>query len=385
MASRRIFVGGLAQSVTDGGFRDYFAQYGAVVDATIMYDDRTKRSRGVSCARRRRAASLRALVTRMHENVRPRRPAQFGFITFGDVASISRLMLEQRQNPHFHRLAGKAVEIKPAEPMPHDAHAGGPGPSRLRATRPEPASAMPTPSAAKAAALQAMAQIQAGLGRPAPPPVAAAPHGGSLAQRHSELSADQLMGARAGRPLSPLSAFSAENGLDDGAHHTLLDAPRDVQERVLSQGPVTGMNKSAVVIARVRNMIRQREREPGVGPCERASKMMRAADNSDGRTATPHVGGTMGDGPGTLDGAMTIWPRGDRPADAVAESSARLIRAAADLQVLCATLGSMLREYSARTDNQKPPAVLSALRQTASACAGLVGQIDAQAPPMLRD
>ena len=165
----------------------------------------------------------------------------------------------------------------------------------------------------------------------------------------------------------------------------LLDAPRDVQERVLSQGPVTGMNKSAVVIARVRNMIRQREREPGVGPCERASKMMRAADNSDGRTATPHVGGTMGGGPGTLDGAMTIWPRGDRPADAVAESSARLIRAAADLQVLCATLGSMLREYSARTDNQKPPAVLSALRQTASACAGLVGQIDAQAPPMLRD
>ena len=38
----------LAQSVTDGGFRDYFSQYGAVVDATIMYDDRTKRSRGVS-------------------------------------------------------------------------------------------------------------------------------------------------------------------------------------------------------------------------------------------------------------------------------------------------------------------------------------------------
>ena len=118
-----------------------------------------------------------------------------------------------------------------------------------------------------------MAQIQAGMGRPGThPPAAAAPHGVNLAQRHSGLSADQVMGARTGRPLSPLSAFSAENGLDNGAHHTLLDAPRDIQERALSQGPVTGTNKSAVVIARVRNMIRQREREQGAGPCNERAK-----------------------------------------------------------------------------------------------------------------
>ena len=35
MGSRRIFVGGLSQSVTEGAFRDYFSQYGPVVDATV--------------------------------------------------------------------------------------------------------------------------------------------------------------------------------------------------------------------------------------------------------------------------------------------------------------------------------------------------------------
>ena len=80
-------------------------------------------------SRNKHASAPRAAPAAQSVRLNGRTPpttAQFGFITFGDVASISRLLLEQRQNPHFHRLAGKAVEIKPAEPMPHDAHAAPP-------------------------------------------------------------------------------------------------------------------------------------------------------------------------------------------------------------------------------------------------------------------
>jgi len=77
---KKIFVGGLAPSVTEPEFRSYFEKYGKVTDAVVMYDRNTNRSRG------------------------------FGFITFDEEASVTTTMAET------HELDGKRVEVKRAEP-----------------------------------------------------------------------------------------------------------------------------------------------------------------------------------------------------------------------------------------------------------------------------
>lgn len=42
----KLFIGGLAASVTSESMREYFSQYGKVVDATVMLDRETGRSKG---------------------------------------------------------------------------------------------------------------------------------------------------------------------------------------------------------------------------------------------------------------------------------------------------------------------------------------------------
>ena len=44
--SKKIFVGGLAPSITDADFRSYFEEYGKITDAIVMIDRDTQRSRG---------------------------------------------------------------------------------------------------------------------------------------------------------------------------------------------------------------------------------------------------------------------------------------------------------------------------------------------------
>ena len=44
--SKKIFVGGLAPSVTEESFRQYFERYGELSDAVVMMDRTTNRSRG---------------------------------------------------------------------------------------------------------------------------------------------------------------------------------------------------------------------------------------------------------------------------------------------------------------------------------------------------
>jgi RNA recognition motif-containing protein len=55
--TKKLFVGGLATSVTEEQFKAYFASYGEVTDAVVMFDRDTQRSRG------------------------------FGFVTFSEVVS----------------------------------------------------------------------------------------------------------------------------------------------------------------------------------------------------------------------------------------------------------------------------------------------------------
>ena len=79
--SKKIFVGGLASTVTEAEFKNYFAQFGVITDVVVMYDHRTQRPRG------------------------------FGFISFESEDAVDRVL--QRT---FHELNGKMVEVKLAVP-----------------------------------------------------------------------------------------------------------------------------------------------------------------------------------------------------------------------------------------------------------------------------
>lgn len=71
---RKIFVGGLASTVTSNEFRAYFEQFGSTADAVVMFDRKTQRSRG------------------------------FGFITFEDENSVVKVMQVIK-----HELKGRLV------------------------------------------------------------------------------------------------------------------------------------------------------------------------------------------------------------------------------------------------------------------------------------
>jgi RNA-binding protein Musashi len=76
----KIFVGGVSQETTDHEFREYFAQFGRVVDATLMMDKDTGRPRG------------------------------FGFVTFESEAGVEACL---QANLEIH---GKPIEVKKAQP-----------------------------------------------------------------------------------------------------------------------------------------------------------------------------------------------------------------------------------------------------------------------------
>ena len=79
--TKKIFVGGLASTVTESDFRMYFGQFGTITDVVVMYDHGTQRPRG------------------------------FGFITYDSEDAVDRVL--QRT---FHELNEKMVEVKRAVP-----------------------------------------------------------------------------------------------------------------------------------------------------------------------------------------------------------------------------------------------------------------------------
>ncbi|KAL8259295.1 hypothetical protein R6Q59_027248 [Mikania micrantha] len=88
--TKKIFVGGLASSVTENDFKNYFDQFGMITDVVVMYDHNTQRPRG------------------------------FGFITYESEESVDKALLKT-----FHELNGKMVEVKRAVPKE-----SSPGPNR---------------------------------------------------------------------------------------------------------------------------------------------------------------------------------------------------------------------------------------------------------------
>ncbi|ONK59783.1 uncharacterized protein A4U43_C08F10590 [Asparagus officinalis] len=79
--TKKIFVGGLASTVTDTDFKMYFEQFGPITDVVVMYDHNTQRPRG------------------------------FGFITYESEDSVDKVLIKT-----FHELNGKMVEVKKAVP-----------------------------------------------------------------------------------------------------------------------------------------------------------------------------------------------------------------------------------------------------------------------------
>ncbi|GKV18391.1 hypothetical protein SLEP1_g28786 [Rubroshorea leprosula] len=88
--TRKIFVGGLASTVTESDFKKYFDQFGNITDVVVMYDHNTQRPRG------------------------------FGFITYDSEEAVDKVLIKT-----FHELNGKMVEVKRAVPKELS-----PGPSR---------------------------------------------------------------------------------------------------------------------------------------------------------------------------------------------------------------------------------------------------------------
>jgi RNA-binding protein Musashi len=79
--TRKIFVGGLASTVTENDFKNHFEQFGTITDVVVMYDQNTRRPRG------------------------------FGFITYDSEEAVEKVLVNT-----FHELNGKMVEVKRAVP-----------------------------------------------------------------------------------------------------------------------------------------------------------------------------------------------------------------------------------------------------------------------------
>uniref|UniRef100_A0A0C3U4S2 RRM domain-containing protein n=1 Tax=Guillardia theta (strain CCMP2712) TaxID=905079 RepID=A0A0C3U4S2_GUITC len=79
----KVFVGGLAPTVKDFEFREYFSRFGNIKEAQVCTDQHTRRSRG------------------------------FGFITFEKWETVEEL-ISQQQDGRPHVVEGKEVEVGPS-------------------------------------------------------------------------------------------------------------------------------------------------------------------------------------------------------------------------------------------------------------------------------
>jgi cold-inducible RNA-binding protein len=91
--SKKLFVGGLSWGTADAGLREAFEKYGTVLDAKVISDRETGRSRG------------------------------FGFVTFEDDAAADRAVAEM----NGREIDGRTVRVNEAQDKPRPNGAGGGG------------------------------------------------------------------------------------------------------------------------------------------------------------------------------------------------------------------------------------------------------------------
>lgn len=83
MACDKVFIGGLPQTTADETVRDYFAQYGTIIDCVVMKDKESGRSRG------------------------------FGFVQYDNTDSVEAVIQDYAK----HTIDGKWIEAKKAVPQ----------------------------------------------------------------------------------------------------------------------------------------------------------------------------------------------------------------------------------------------------------------------------
>ena len=94
--SRKLFVGGLSWNTTDDGLKEAFSRFGAVVEAKVVTDRETGRSRG------------------------------FGFVTYQEATDGA----SAQQAMDGASLDGRSIRVNPAEDKPRTGGGGGGGGGR---------------------------------------------------------------------------------------------------------------------------------------------------------------------------------------------------------------------------------------------------------------
>ncbi|SMF47530.1 RNA recognition motif domain-containing protein [Pseudobacteriovorax antillogorgiicola] len=90
--SKKVFVGGISWNTDNEGLREAFERFGEVVDAKVITDRETGRSRG------------------------------FGFVTFAEADAASQAIAEM----DGQSLDGRTVKVNEAQDKPRDNRGGGP-------------------------------------------------------------------------------------------------------------------------------------------------------------------------------------------------------------------------------------------------------------------
>eukprot|EP00798_Chlamydomonas_sp_ICE-L_P029176 gene29176-32398_t len=97
---KKLFVGGLSSETTSADFKTYFEKFGAIVDAQVMYDPNTKRSRGFGSVTYEDEDSVQKVVDADNLN-----HSGGKFVNYEDPDSVQEVL----DAGNMHDLGGKQV------------------------------------------------------------------------------------------------------------------------------------------------------------------------------------------------------------------------------------------------------------------------------------
>ncbi len=118
MSNNKLFVGNLSWTTTDGILQDTFAQFGTVVEAAVMMDKFTGKSRGFAFVTMSTPEEAEAAAREMDNKELDGRPIRVNIARpKEDRPAERRDRSDRRQEPLGFRLPARGV---PRHPVPHD-------------------------------------------------------------------------------------------------------------------------------------------------------------------------------------------------------------------------------------------------------------------------